>query len=604
MRRWIWLLICAILGLVMLVCGLLVPVHLRAVDVNVIQDAGRQTPGLVRRGLELAEENNLGAARLLWQAAEMERLPDREQLGLAVTNLAAQHSGWRTLGSPNPRLEKLAAHPAGRPAGADSRVDAGAYSITNASQPFTQFLVPMEIHDWALGLLGNSLNPALQELLRCRDLTNTAIFPPSSSSSGQVFDTALLVCGLLLEEKKLNPALSNTVYELAWAANHGGHSLPGSSAGPSGPSWNSGPLEQVLLDLMSLGQRFNWGQLEVFTRSIQDAEALRRMAFLVRKFDAQVPVLFAATLLSGQPGAVAGYGVKFGEDGLADLGSVLQFGAGGVKELLLRNQRCYSAGFRRQLAAYAPFGALLRTASDYCLLMPWFALAVKWFLYLGSGFLLASAMHFGRPAVSPLELPLQVGGVHIVREVLFALGFLLVVLILSEPYLSQESLKVEVPFLARLPLVGRALPAAVSNLKSSLMNQQNMLTLLLFFVLQALVYTACLVKLAEIRRQRVPARLKIKLLENEDHLFDAGLYLGFVGTIISFILVTMNVGKFSIMVAYSSTSFGIIFVSIFKIFNLRPLRRLYLLESEGSAALGPEALGPAPTPAPTLATPS
>ena len=131
-----------------------------------------------------------------------------------------------------------------------------------------------------------------------------------------------------------------------------------------------------------------------------------------------------------------------------------------------------------------------------------------------------------------------------------------------------------------------------------------MLTLLLFFVLQALVYTACLVKLAEIRRQRVPARVKIKLLENEDHLFDAGLYLGFVGTIISFILVTMNVGKFSIMVAYSSTSFGIIFVSIFKIFNLRPLRRLYLLESEGSAALEPEPLRPAPTPAPTLATPS
>jgi len=106
------------------------------------------------------------------------------------------------------------------------------------------------------------------------------------------------------------------------------------------------------------------------------------------------------------------------------------------------------------------------------------------------------------------------------------------------------------------------------------------LTLLLFFVLQALIYTACLVKLAEIRRQRVPTRMKLRLLENEEHLFDAGLYLGFAGTIISLILVSLGLIKPSLMAAYSSTSFGIIFVSIFKIFHLRPLRRKLLLESE------------------------
>ena len=587
----------------MLVCGLLVPAHLLAVDVNVIQDAGRQTPGLVRQGLDLAEENNLGAAQLLWQAAkQMERLPDREQLGLAVTNLAALRPGWMILGSPNPRLEKLAGRSAEPSRGAGPQAAAAVYGARNASEPFTELLVSTEVRDRALVLLEASTNPALQELLRCRDLTNTVIFPPSSSASGQALDTALLVCGLLLEEKKLNPALSNTVYDLAWAANHGGHTPPGASTGPSAPSWNTEPLEQVLLDLMSLGQRFNWGQLEVFTRSIQDADALRRVAYLVRKAEGQVPVLFAAVLLSGQPGAVAGYVLKFSETGLADLGSALQFGAGGVKELLLRNQRWYSPGFRRQLAGLAPCGALLDAASEYCWLMPWFALGVKWLLYLGSGFLLASAMHFGRPVVSPLEQPLQVRGVHIAREALFALGFLLVVLLLSEPFLSQESQKVELPFRVRLPLVGRVLPAAVSNLKPSFMNEVNLLTLLLFFVLQALVYIACLFKLAEVRRQRVPARIKIRLLENEDHLFDAGLYLGFVGTIISFILVSLGVVKFSIMAAYSSTSFGIIFVSIFKIFNLRPLRRLYVLESESSPPNGPEAARP--TPAPTLATPS
>jgi len=116
------------------------------------------------------------------------------------------------------------------------------------------------------------------------------------------------------------------------------------------------------------------------------------------------------------------------------------------------------------------------------------------------------------------------------------------------------------------------------------MNQLSLLTLLLFFVLQALIYTACLVKLAEIRRQNVAPRIKLRLLENEDHLFDAGLYLGFVGTIISLILVSLGVIKPSLMAAYSSTSFGIIFVSIFKIFHLRPERRKLLMEAESASS--------------------
>jgi hypothetical protein len=122
---------------------------------------------------------------------------------------------------------------------------------------------------------------------------------------------------------------------------------------------------------------------------------------------------------------------------------------------------------------------------------------------------------------------------------------------------------------------------------------------LLFLVLQSLLYVASLVKLAEVRRQKAPARIKLRLLDNEDHLFDAGLYLGFVGTIISLILVSLGVIKPSLMAAYSSTSFGIIFVSIFKIFNLRPLRRQLLLEAENFPTEGY-----APTATPSTARPS
>jgi hypothetical protein len=220
-------------------------------------------------------------------------------------------------------------------------------------------------------------------------------------------------------------------------------------------------------------------------------------------------------------------------------------------------------------------------------------------LYLLAGFLIAMAMHFARPGASILERPLQVRGFHIAREMLFALGFLLVVLLLSEPFLAQESQRVVFPFRLRLPTVGSVVSAGTISVNRTIMNQLSLLTLLLFFVLQALLYTASLVKLAEIRRQNLPSRVKLKLLENEDHLFDAGLYLGFAGTIVSLILVSLGVIQPSLMAAYSSTSFGIIFVVVFKIFHLRPTRRKLLLEAE-SAPADPLAR----TVTPGLATPS
>jgi len=86
MKCWLWFLACVTLGLVMLVCGLLVPVHLRAVDVSVIQRAGRNTPVLIEQGLALVNENELGAAQLLLPVAQAEKLSGGEKLDLAINN--------------------------------------------------------------------------------------------------------------------------------------------------------------------------------------------------------------------------------------------------------------------------------------------------------------------------------------------------------------------------------------------------------------------------------------------------------------------------------------------------------------------------------------
>ena len=62
----------------------------------------------------------------------------------------------------------------------------------------------------------------------------------------------------------------------------------------------------------------------------------------------------------------------------------------------------------------------------------------------------------------------------------------------------------------------------------------------------------------------------MRLLENEDQLFDFGLYVGLGGTVLSLILVAVGIVEASLMAAYASTLFGIIFVALLKVLHLRP----------------------------------
>jgi hypothetical protein len=556
--RWLWFLICAVFGLALLACGLLVPMHLRAVDAGVLARAGQKGPGLLQQGQTLAVEQKLGAAQMLMQAARLKAFPGWDRLDQMIADQARQNPLALTWGN-DTRIRNLFAD--------------------TTPAPFTDCIVRQENREAALAFLGRSSLFTVQALLRSRSLTRTVLLPPSSSASGQAFDAAVDICGLLSDGGHLSTSLDSQISTLAAQANHGD---------------GSRPLEEVLLDFLSLGKRFNWDQLVAFVAQIPDTGTLHQLAGQVRNAGTQLPVLFAAVELSGQPVSVARYLTKFSRTGWKDLGAGLAYGGGGVAELAQCGQRFYRPDWERRVTAFASVGNYFYRAADYALQNPQLVMAAKWLAYLLSGFLLAAAMHFARPVVSPLERPLQVRGFHLVREFLFSLGFLFVVLLLSEPFLAQETQKGGFSF-RLLPLTtSGGVQAGIASFQRTIMNPTILLTILLFFVLQALLYTMCLVKLAEIRRQHVPPRMKLKLLENEDHLFDAGLYLGFVGTIVSLIVASMGLVKFSLMAAYSSTSFGIVFVVIFKIFHLRPTRRKLLLQAE---ALTADSIAPATTPA-------
>lgn len=555
MKRWLLLIICLAGGAIALFLGLLVPVHLRAIDRPVLERAGIKTPGLAEYAGALELDGNHGAADLVLQAARLSGITNHGNLPAGLDALAARGPRVVAWGMPDSRLEALF--------WADPK-------LTNAvPQPLSDILLRLENRGKVLSYLRVSPRPVILELLRTRSLTNTVLFPPSSSASGQAYDAAINVCGMLLDRAQLSTKLTERIHALAVRANQG----------------KPEPLEEVLLDLLALGQRLNFGQIVVFLAKVDDPPTLHTLAALSRTWEKELPLLFAAVHISGLPAQTALYASRYPAEAPKAFALVLPLKAGALKEMLDRD-KIYNEPLLQKWAANWPLaGDFVRGTAEYAWLLPRITMVLKGLLYLAGGFLLALGFHFGRPRPSPLEKPLQVPGFHYARESLFAVGFLLFIILLNEPFLTQQPQKPEVQIRLRIPSVSAIVPAGKPVIQS-LMMTRSLLTLLLFFVLQALLYTACLMKLAEIRRQQVPASTRLKLLDNEEHLFDAGLYLGFAGTIVSLILVSMGIAALSLMAAYSSTSFGIIFVSLFKICNLRPLRRKLLMESESRDRTG------------------
>ncbi len=79
--------------------------------------------------------------------------------------------------------------------------------------------------------------------------------------------------------------------------------------------------------------------------------------------------------------------------------------------------------------------------------------------------------------------------------------------------------------------------------------------------------------LAAIRqRDDVSASHKIKLIENEDVLFDFPLYIGLLGTVLGFCLIAHGFVS-SRDAAYISTIIGILFSAFMRFSILRPVRR-------------------------------
>ena len=74
-------------------------------------------------------------------------------------------------------------------------------------------------------------------------------------------------------------------------------------------------------------------------------------------------------------------------------------------------------------------------------------------------------------------------------------------------------------------------------------------------------------------------------MENEENLFDSGLYVGMMGTAAALVLQVLGVVEPNLLAAYSSNLFGIVCVAFVKIRHIRTYKRGLIIQVQtGSAA--------------------
>lgn len=538
-------------GIVLLVLAVLVPAHLRAVDPAVIARAGQGGSTLRAQAEEWLRLEKVGPARLLAQGATAAGLrigPDLEQ---AVANVANANPATARWGESAPYLDAL--------------LGAGRERFT-PGQPVLDSILPDPARAALLNALSGSRRTDVMAVLSNRQLPEPVVFPPVASPSGQALDAAILLTGLLLQTDQLPVSLRREIESLATAAARGS---------------DSSPIESFYLNLNSMARRMDWSQISALFRNIEDVAALRQIARSSTHRPADLPVVFSAVVMANTGSKVADYLRKFPKEGVTHLALALKEGTGGVRELLRRGDPLHEGRVRTALSTWPGFSLLHGMMTGLAVWSPTMALLFKYLLWFDGMFCLVRGAWFLRSDAPSVSYALQVPGLNTLRQMTIAGLAVILIGTLGEPGLARSDRDVIPAAMWRFPKAG-AILAQQTQEPQTIMNAttSTWLALGLFFVMQLVIYVLCLIKLREIKRHSLPSGLKVKLLDNEENLFDAGLYIGLGGTVLSLVLIAVKYIEPSLMVAYASTLFGILFVSLLKIFHVRPYRRLLLIDAD------------------------
>jgi hypothetical protein len=527
-------------GLLMLALAWVVPVNLKSVTPALLKEAGAGTPTLERLGRQLLDREKPGPAALVAAAARSLSDSKTQPLELALENAQHRQPELVPWGGWDPFLDPLF----------NLKENTG----RTASTPVLTFFITQQARTNLLGYLKNSRSQGVQTLLAVRGVGHADRFVPATRPGGQALDSVVLLAALLYQGEHFSAPLQRELRGLAETAVSTDH---------------LGGLETAFIDLLSLGRRLDWAQLAELMGVTESVKTVGEFAQLARAASEDLPVIYTAALLDGSADRVATYLLKYGKPGLADLKLALGYGEGALGQLLARQ-----VPVNRQPAV--SFGPVTLMA----LLYPKLALAAKYLGFLLGAFCLFRGLEsllFDDDTGSAPLLRVKSGALAVLTAAFLVLG--------TEPFLlktpapSEFQVKFTVPVLSNL-----SDPASLTPTPATFnMDTSTLLTIGFFALLQISMYLFCLGKIREIDRHDGPALLKLRLMENEENLFDGGLYIGIAGTASALVLQVLGVIDPNLLAAYSSNLFGICCVALIKIRHVRPYKRRLILAGQAES---------------------
>lgn len=519
----------------------LLPVNLKSVSPALLRAAGKGTATLGGYGRDLVDVEKIGPAALVLGAARASDDPRAPALAAALEQFAKRQPGIVAWGGWDPFLDPLF----------NLRSDKG----HRGSTPVLTFFIPERARETLGAYLAKSGSEGVQSLLKLRDMTGTGRFVPARRPGGQPLDALILLTGLLYQGQHLSAPLQRELRGLA---------------DTSLQNKELGDLEGFFVNLLSLGRRLDWAQLAELLRRTDSTKTVGEYAHLARVAPDQLPLIYAAALFSGSADKVAAYLIQFGKAGLEDLKLALVHGQGAVSQLLMRQVPVNRSG-----------SSGINAAAEMALLHPQLLLGLKYIGLLIGVFLVLRGLDrwLVAPAGSRVSgVPMVVGHV---KAGAISVVFALLLIVVGEPFLLKAAPPSEFQF--RLPVLVSIANSPVSPQTQSsptTMDSSTLLSIGFFAALQIAMYFACLMKIRDVSQRPVPAAVKLRLMENEENLFDGGLYVGIAGTATALVLQVLGIIEPNLLAAYSSNLFGIVCVALVKIVHVRPYKRQLILDGQ------------------------
>ncbi len=532
----------ALAGLAVLLLAAGIPAYFSEVDREAVLASGRKgLPPEVSAGI-YADEARLSAAELICSAIGKAGEP----LKAKISAIYAEHPLWRISGGDEPFFEAFNST-------AEATKHPGFYSLLSVRDN------RKKLRDF----LRQSSVPLVAKILELRKL-NTTLLPPAYTSAGAPFDAALLSTALLAQTGDFKRDFLSEFSVLLEKM--------------KGDTQSREDFEKYCLGLLTISKNRDWTQIRSLMSHFNSPREVYEFArvYSASPNDAFRDALAAALLVCGDAEGITKYLKTADDSRRSDFSFALSNGAGALHFLIARDMPIYKDSYAaRLLEKFCSKEKLL--LGDFAARFPVCAISLKVFLAIFGGYLFIRGLlrMFSRRRDTPKWYsPLALG-----RGFLEALVVALTFFVIFEPNAFTIKITTEPP-----PELRFAIQNIVNNIGEETMkfdsDTATLAAIGLFLVVQFLVYLICIIRIASIKRAKVPASLKLKLLENEDNLFDMGLYIGLFGTVASLILLTLGIVTASLMAGYTSTLFGILFTALVKIVHLRGYKRRLILEAE------------------------